>query len=189
MKAFIFSSALLAVAAGNTCDDCTAVVSTLATLLVADESIMAQQAILVGGLCPTSENPAECEAGLPDLWKAIALALWPGYYDPPAEWMCGPTCAAPEEVDMTCDACTSGIQASIDQLLSAESMDLIVDSFVNSDFCDTVVGGDERCPDILDAVLRNGLPLLAAASDPESFKQDCNTAKPGTCATRKMTHF
>ena len=106
------------------------------------------------------------------------------------------------------------IQASIDQLLSAESMDLIVDSFVNSDFCDTVVGGDERCPDILDAVLRNGLPLLAAASDPESFKQvqissmytyithisyttcitriafqDCNTAKPGTCATRKMTHF
>ena len=63
------------------------------------------------------------------------------------------------------------IQASIDQLLSAESMDLIVDSFVNSDFCDTVVGGDERCPDILDAVLRNGLPLLAAASDPESFKQ------------------
>ena len=62
------------------------------------------------------------------------------------------------------------IQASIDQLLSAESMDLIVDSFVNSDFCDTV-GGDERCPDILDAVLRNGLPLLAAASDPESFKQ------------------
>ena len=63
------------------------------------------------------------------------------------------------------------IQASIDQLLSAESMDLIVDSFVNSDFCDTVGGGDERCPDILDAVLRNGLPLLAAASDPESFKQ------------------
>ena len=47
MKAFIFSSALLAVAAGNTCDDCTAVVSTLATLLVADESIMAQQVCAV----------------------------------------------------------------------------------------------------------------------------------------------
>lgn len=24
--------------------------------------------------------------------------------------MCGPMCAAPEEVDMTCDACTMGIK-------------------------------------------------------------------------------
>merc|ERR1712032_1514341 len=79
----------------NSCDDCTAVVNVLAMGLVSDASIANQQAILVGGLCPTSENPAECEAGLPDFWKAIALALWPGYYDPPAEWMCGPICAAP----------------------------------------------------------------------------------------------
>merc|ERR1719516_739148 len=92
MKAFIFSSALLALAAANTCDDCTAVVTTLAMRLVSDESIAGQQATLVGALCPTSENPAECEAGLPDFWKAIALTLWPGYYDPAAEWMCGPTC-------------------------------------------------------------------------------------------------
>ena len=48
-------------------------------------------------------------------------------------------------------------------------MDLVVDGFVNSDFCDQV-GGDERCPDILDAVLRQGLPLLAAASNPDDFK-------------------
>merc|ERR1712212_1474093 len=177
MKTFIFSSALLAIAAANTCDDCTAVVNTLGIGLVSDESIADQQAILVGGLCPTSENPAECEAGLPDLWKAIALALWPGYYDPAAEWMCGPTCAAPEDVDMTCDGCVAGIQASIDQLLSAEAMDLVVDGFVNSDFCDQV-GGGERCPDILDA-----------ASNPDDFKAACNAAKPGTCAARKMTIF
>ena len=37
---------------------------------------------MVGGLCPTSENPAECQAGLPDLWEAIAMLLVPGYYDP-----------------------------------------------------------------------------------------------------------
>jgi len=173
---------------GNTCDDCTAVVTVLAYALVSDESIADQQAILVGGLCPTSENPFECWAGLPSLWKAIALTLWPGYYDPSAEWMCGPTCAAPEDVDMTCDGCVAGIQASIDQLLSAEAMDLVVDGFVNSDFCDQV-GGDERCPDILDAVLRQGLPLLAAASNPDDFKAACNAAKPGTCAARKMTIF
>merc|ERR1712088_222440 len=109
MKAFIFSSDLLAMG------------------LVSDASIANQQAILVGGLCPTSENPAECEAGLPDLWKAIALALWPGYYDPSAEWMCGPTCAAPEDVDMTCDDCVAGIQASIDQLLDEVAYELVMD--------------------------------------------------------------
>ena len=32
--------------------------------------------------------------------------------------MCGPTCAAPEDVSMTCDQCVSGIKASIDQLVS-----------------------------------------------------------------------
>ena len=34
-----------------------------------------------------------------------------------AEWMCGPTCAAPEDVSMTCDQCVNGIKASIDQLV------------------------------------------------------------------------
>ena len=31
--------------------------------------------------------------------------------------MCGPTCAAPEDVSMTCDQCVNGIKASIDQLV------------------------------------------------------------------------
>merc|ERR1719239_19505 len=148
MKAFIFSSALLALAAANSCDDCTAVVNVL----------------------------------------AMALALWPVYYDPPIEWMCGPLCAAPEDTDMTCDDCTSGIQASIDQLLSAEAMDLVVDTFVNSAFCGAL-GGDERCPQIVEAVLRNGLPLLAADAKPDDFTQACNAAKPGTCTARKITLF
>ena len=47
-------------------------------------------------------------------------------------------------------------------------MDAVVDVFVNSDFCDAI-NGDERCPEIVEAVLRNGLPLLAAAAD--NFEQ------------------
>ena len=43
MKAFIFSSALLAIAAANTCDDCTAVVNILAMGLVSDGEIAKQQ--------------------------------------------------------------------------------------------------------------------------------------------------
>ena len=37
--------------------------------------------LLVAGLCPGAEDPAECEAGLPDFWRAIAALLWPGYWD------------------------------------------------------------------------------------------------------------
>ena len=48
-------------------------------------------------------------------------------------------------------------------------MDQVVDVFVNGDFCDGVLPGEERCPEIVEAVLRNGLPLLAAAAD--NFEQ------------------
>ena len=40
-------------------------------------------------------------------------------------------------------------------------MDAIITEFLNSDLCESL-GNDPRCPDIIDAVLRNGLPLLAA---------------------------
>merc|ERR550525_2266409 len=111
MKAFIFSSALLAVAMADTCTDCTAVVSTIGARLMSEESLAAQGAILVSGLCPGVEDPAACEAGLPGLWNDIAALLWPGYWDPTAEWMCADICAAPEDVAMTCDNCKMGIQA------------------------------------------------------------------------------
>merc|ERR1719356_341061 len=117
MKVFIFSSALLALAVADTCSDCTAVVSTIAARLSSEESLAAQGAILVGELCPSQEDPAGCEAALPEFWNMIAALLWPGYWDPNGEWMCAPICEAPEDVDMTCDDCKMGIQAAIVQLL------------------------------------------------------------------------
>ena len=92
-------------------------------------------------------------------------------------------------------------------------MDAIITEFLNSDLCESL-GNDPRCPDVIDAVLRNGLPLLAADAKPDDFtqvsliksspymlhlkypkvllqkySQACNTAKPGTCPARKMTVF
>merc|ERR1711931_593133 len=174
MKAFIFSSALLALAVADTCSDCTAVVSTIAARLSSEESIAAQQGILVGGLCPGAEDPAECEAALP--------RLWPGYWDPDAEWMCAPLCAAPEDTVMTCDDCKMGIQGAIDQLLAVEPLDAIVDAFANGDFCASQE--DERCPAIVDVVIRQGLPMLAAAGADGDFSQACNAAVEGTCPAK-----
>ena len=45
------------------------------------------QAILVGGLCPSTADPAQCEANLPQFWNMIAALLWPGYWDPTVSWI------------------------------------------------------------------------------------------------------
>merc|ERR1712212_367402 len=175
MKVLLFSSALLALAVADRCSDCTAVVSTIAARLSSEESIAAQQAILVGGLCPGAEDPAECEAALPGLWAGIAAILWPGYWDPTAEWMCADICAAPEDTVMTCDDCKMGIQAAIDQMLATETLDAIVE-FLSGDFCASM--GDDRCPEFVDVVIRQGLPMLYAAyaSDDAAVAEICNAA-------------
>merc|ERR1719500_2166591 len=162
MKAFIISSALLALVAADTCSDCTAVVSTIAARLSSEESIASQTAILVGGLCPGAEDPAECEAALPGLWADM--------------------CAAPEDTVMTCDNCKMGIQRAIDQLLEEATLDTIVDVLANGDFCASM--GDDRCPAIVDAVIRQGLPMLAAAGADGDFSQACNAAVEGTCPAK-----
>jgi len=186
MKAFLFSSALLAVAMADTCTDCTAVVSTIAARSMSEESLAAQGAILVGGLCPGAPDPAACEAGLPGLWNQMAAILWPGYWDPTAEWMCADICRRPEDVAMTCDDCKMGIQAAIDQLVSEEAMDVIVENLAPQICAENPT---EECPAAVDAIIRNGLPLLAAAGGDADFAEACNAAVEGTCPARKLRLF
>merc|ERR1719242_1188457 len=186
MKVLLFSSVVVALAAADTCSDCTAVVNAIQARLMSEESIAAQQAILVGGLCPGTDDPAECEANLPGFWAQIAALLWPGYWDPNAEWMCAPICAAPEDTVMTCDDCKMGIQAAIDQMLSPEAMDIIVEG-ISAELCKE--NPTPECPAAVDGVIRAGLPLLAAAGADADFAQACNAAVEGTCPARKLRLF
>merc|ERR1712038_618009 len=129
MKVLIITSAMLALAASDTCSDCTAVASHIAGRLTTPESLAAQGEIIVGALCPTSPDPDECVSGLPGLWTQIAAVLWPGYFDPTAEWMCAGICAAPQDTTMTCNDCKMGIQFWTDQLLSEAVLDALVEGF------------------------------------------------------------
>merc|ERR1712130_964347 len=181
MKAFIFTSTLLALATADTCSDCTAVVSTVRDRLSSPESVAEQAAILVGGICPGTDDPAQCEGGLPEFWSMIAAVLWPGYWDPSAEWMCGPICEAPEDTVMTCDDCKMGIQAAIDQMLLPETLDAIVE-FLSGDFCAST--GEDRCPEFVDVVIGQGLPMIYAASDDAAVTETCNAAVEGTCPAK-----
>merc|ERR1719290_867117 len=186
MKVLLISSLLLAVATADTCSDCTAVVTTIAGRLMSEESLESQKAILVGGLCPGAEDVAQCEANLPEFWGMIAALLWPGYWDPTADWMCADICAAPEDTTMTCDDCKMGIQAAIDQLLSEAAMDAIVEAIAPIICQDNPT---EECPAAVDVIIRQGLPALVAAGSDGDFGQACNGAVEGTCPARKLRLF
>ena len=99
MKVLLAVSALLGLAVATTpCEDCTAIVTALAKYLTSEESMARQVEILLADVCPSTENPDDCVARLPDFWMQVGAVLWPGYYDPTAEWMCATDdiCGAPE---------------------------------------------------------------------------------------------
>ena len=60
-------------------------------------------------------------------------------------------------------------QGAIDQLLAVETLDAIVDILANGDFCASM--GDDRCPAIVDVIIRQGLPMLTAAGADGDFSQ------------------
>merc|ERR1711970_763491 len=160
----------------------TAVVVALATTLTSEESIDNQVAILLAEVCPQAENPDECLEQLPAFWAKVAGVLWPGYYQPDAEWMCAQEglCGAAVR-DINCEECFQGIQASIDQLLSEPFINGIVEALSGDGFC-----GMEEDPDLCATVIAQLIPLalnaLAANGDPDAFATAiCNKAIPDTC--------
>merc|ERR1719290_934151 len=75
MKLLLALSTLLAITAAEpTCEDCTAVVTTIATYLTTEESIGNQVEVLVAEVCPQSVDPDACVAGVPDL--GTRLKFW-----------------------------------------------------------------------------------------------------------------
>merc|ERR1711962_307890 len=158
MKVLLFfSSVVVALAAADTCSDCTAVVNAIQARLMSEESIAAQQAILVRG------EPSRILGS--DRCSPLARLLGPQ-----------------RGVDVRphlCSTCQMGIQAAIDQLLAPETLDTIVDFLANGDFCVQI--GDERCPAAVDGVIRQGLPMIAAAGADAGYADACNNAVEGTC--------
>merc|ERR1711942_415945 len=71
MKSFIAFSCFVAFAAANSCDSCTALVTVLSNALTSEESIANQINVLVGGLCPTSDNEDECVEKMPEFWGPL----------------------------------------------------------------------------------------------------------------------
>ena len=93
---FAFAAVLSIASAKWTCEDCNAVVNSMAEYLTSEDSLAKQVDILLSEVCPQVEEAETCVEGLPALWKEIAMVLWPGYYQADADWMCAPICAGSE---------------------------------------------------------------------------------------------
>merc|ERR1719228_2451204 len=61
------------------------------------------------------------------------------------------------------------------------TLDAIVE-FLSGDFCASM--GDDRCPEFVDVVIRQGLPMIYAASDDVAVTETCNAAVEGTCPAK-----
>ena len=102
--------------------------------------------------------------------------------------MCYPICYEPTEGDMDCETCTNGITAAVDQLLEAETLDTIVGYLQGEGLCATIE--DPKCPEGVDFVIRNGLPILRDSGNPaETNPMLCNMAVEGTCPARRRSIF
>ena len=91
MKFLIVLQAYLALASATsdaTCEDCQSVVTTLSYYLTTQESINHLFEILLAEVCIIDPVPEDCLEQLPAFWPQVAMVLWPGYFNPDAEWMC-----------------------------------------------------------------------------------------------------
>jgi hypothetical protein len=98
LEVISLSSAQPAAPAKPTCEDCHSLVSAISAFSTSQEGIARQVDVLLSKVCPKSSNPEECLEGLPAFWTEIAQGLWPEYYNPEAEWMCGQkdVCGGPD---------------------------------------------------------------------------------------------
>ena len=53
-------------------------------------------------------------------------------------------------------------------MLAPETLDTIVE-FLSGDFCAST--GEDRCPEFVDVVIRQGLPMIYAASNDEAVTE------------------
>merc|ERR1712168_1444234 len=176
MKVLLALSALLGLAAATTkCEDCTNIVNAIRDHLTSEESMNGQIELLLAEVCPGTEDPDNCVARLPEFWMAIGAMLWPGYYEPTAEWMCGneETCpSSPAKLrlslrDFTCDQCLAGI----------------VEALSGDAFCGQNED-PELCARAISQLIPVALPALAkdGANHPEVGPAICNAAMEGVCA-------
>merc|ERR1719244_1619413 len=178
---------LLAVSSATaewTCEDCTAVVGSVGQSLLTEKHMQQQIEILLREVCPTVPDVDECLDNLPDFWTKVSNVLWPGYWDPEAEWMCAQeegVCGPPAGRGGTCEECEEGIVVAIEQLLSEEAISVVVDALSGPRFCGAQAD-QESCSDVIHDLIPKGMVAFDKAIDQPFLSTLCNQAISGRCS-------
>merc|ERR1711931_388046 len=165
-----------------TCDDCNAVVEATGAYLASDDAVQWQIDTILQTVCPTLENPDECVEGIPEFWLMVARVLWPGYWNPEAEWMCAQEglCGPPAPRDINYEECQEGIMLAIEQMQSDEFIAGIKEALSGPAFCGTEPD-PELCGRVIDVLFPAVLIAFSENSGPELWSPVCNQAIPDTC--------
>merc|ERR1712126_350375 len=167
----------------NSVPDDHGLVPTISASLTSKEGIARQVEVLLSKVCPKTSEPEKCQEQLPAFWTEIAEGLWPEYYNPSAEWMCGGTgvCGGPEAGPLTCNGCKAGINLSITQLLSDEVVKNVIEELSGDEGCGQEEQA-EKCRAVIAELIPLALPAIASSYDEEKDAPEiCNVAVQGIC--------
>merc|ERR1719244_340582 len=102
---------------------------------------------------------------LPEFWTQVASALWPGYWNPEAKWMCAQPswlCGPPAARGVTCEECEEGLMMAIEQLVSEEAVTVIVDALSGPRFC-AAEADPETCADVFHDIIPKAMVAFGKA--------------------------
>ena len=140
-----------------TCEDCDRAVQTLSEISTSEEAINVQIMNLVNEMCPTTEVPDNCEAFLPDFWRALAMRIWPEAWS----HLCGDleTCDDSGH-KLTCEECQLRVDWALDTLRDPVVEAYWVQTLEKGSFCaDNYSGIEDLCKSYVKQLLPKMLYL------------------------------
>jgi hypothetical protein len=127
--------------------------------LTSDASLEEQIGILIGAICPQSEDPASCEMNIPLYWPEIARAAFPKFLEPTGACTQLGSCMVR---DWTCDDCTAGISGIAGWFVSEDYVTAVITFLQGEGFCDNHTEDGPDCAADMDEFMRAAMPVLSA---------------------------
>merc|ERR1712198_26404 len=169
------------VSAEITCDDCLVFSGNMQTHLMSAESVGEQTELLIGSLCPTSPDPAQCEEGFKYFWSQVAAAMYPVFLEPGS--ICGQLGACKVKTlvgEPTCDECKGSMDA-LAKIIGSESQIDEVISFLKGDGLCAGSPYQAECEQFAELAMPYAMPVLAQLLIETADEHCCEQSPSGVC--------
>ena len=153
-----------------TCDNCERAGAELSNILTSEAGLVIQENLILTQYCPEKKTPQEnCEAFVPDFWKAIALQLWPEAWSS----LCVDIECVAGDSDLTCDECQTRLELALEMIRDPSITEWWVNKLSESSFCaDNYSGVEDVCQAHLKDVFPGVLMVMTQNDWVPSFCSD-----------------